>query len=63
MSSYLWATSGHCILLHTKESLCTTQSPRKWWDKGKNCGFIEKEMFALGTVQQSLLCKILLQKM
>lgn len=30
MSSYLWAASGHCILLHTKESLCTTQSPRKW---------------------------------
>lgn len=23
MSSYLWSALGHCILLHTKQSVCT----------------------------------------
>lgn len=42
LSSYLRATLGHSYL-----TACKGKGPSKWWNKGKNCGFIEKGELAL----------------
>lgn len=42
VSNYLWSALGHYYV-----TACKGRGPGKWWNKGKNCGFMEKEEFAL----------------